>query len=76
MAGITLAQAEAQLALALTALAKTRETLSMTVGNRTIARQRLEGAQADVDYWDKKCQELAGTSDVARKIKVYGGTPV
>jgi len=75
MAGITLAQAEAQLALALTALEKTRETFSMTVGNRTLSRQRLEGAQGEVDYWDRKCQELAGTSNVARKIKVYGGTP-
>lgn len=76
MAGITLAQAEAQLALALEALAETRKTASLSVGNRSISRQRVEGAQAEVDYWDKKCQELSGTSNVARKIKVYGGTPV
>lgn len=76
MAGITLAQAEAQLALALEALAETRKTASLSVGNRSVSRQRVEGAQAEVDYWDKKCRELSGTSNMARKIKVYGGTPV
>ncbi|MBE0568736.1 MAG: hypothetical protein IH577_03550 [Deltaproteobacteria bacterium] len=76
MAGITLAQAQEQLALALTALGKARQMASYSIGGQTVARQKVEACQADVDYWDKKCQELSGETNVARKIKVYGATPV
>ena len=76
MAGITLAQAESQLALWLAASEKVAQGQSYTIGGRTLTRADARAIQQQVDYWDKRCQELAGATNVVRKIKVYGGTPV
>jgi len=76
MAGITLAQAEAQLTLWLAASEKVASGQSYTVGGRTLTRADAGRIQSMLDYWDQKCQQLGGESNTARKIKVYGGTPV
>ncbi len=76
MAGITLAQAEAQLGLWMAASEKVAQGQSYTIGGHTLTRADARAIQQQVDYWDKKCQELAGATNVVRKIKVYGGTPV
>ena len=76
MAGITLAQAESQLALWLAASEKVAQGQSYTIGGHTLTRADARAIQQQVDYWDKRCQELAGATNVSRKIKVYGGTPV
>jgi hypothetical protein len=76
MAGITLAQAEAQLALWLTASEKVAKGQSYTIGDRSLTRADARAIQQQIDYWDRKCQELAGATNTARKITVYGATPV
>ncbi|MDA8122255.1 MAG: DUF6148 family protein [Deltaproteobacteria bacterium] len=76
MAGITLAQAEAQLASWLAASTAVASGQSYTIGSRSLTRADARAIQQQIDYWDKKCQELGGTSNVVRTIKVYGGTPV
>ncbi|HJX14411.1 MAG TPA: DUF6148 family protein [Candidatus Deferrimicrobiaceae bacterium] len=76
MAGITLVQAEAQLALWLAASEKVASGQSYTIGARTLTRADARAIQQQIDFWDKKCQELSGESNVKRSIKVYGGTPV
>jgi hypothetical protein len=76
MAGITLAQAEAQLALWLTASEKVAKGQSYTIGDRSLTRADAGRIQSMIDFWDKKCQELAGSTNTARKITVYGATPV
>jgi len=75
MAGITLAQAEAQLTSWMTASTAVAGGQSYTIGGRSFTRADAKSIQQQIDYWDKKCQELSGESNVARKIKVYGGTP-
>lgn len=76
MAGITLAQAQEQLASWLAASTAVAGGQSYTIGSRSLTRADARAIQQQIDYWDKKCQELGGTSNVARTIKVYGGTPV
>ena len=76
MAGITLAQAEAQLALWLTASEKVAKGQSYTIGDRSLTRADARAIQQQIDYWDKKCEQLSGTTNVTRTIRVYGGTPV
>ena len=76
MAGITLAQAEAQLSSWLAASTAVASGQSYTIGARSFTRADAKAIQQQIEYWDKKCQELGGTSNVARTIKVYGGTPV
>ncbi len=76
MAGITLSDAQAQLSLWLAASEKVAQGQSFTIGGRSLTRADARAIQQQVDYWDRKCQELSGQTNVARKIKVYGGTPV
>ncbi len=76
MAGITLSQAEAQLAVWMAASEKVAQGQSYAIGGHTLTRADARAIQQQVDYWDKKCQELSGATNVSRKIKVYGGTPV
>jgi hypothetical protein len=75
MAGITLAQAEAQLASWLAASTAVAGGQAYTIGGRSLTRADARAIQQQIDFWDTKCQELSGESNVARKINVYGGTP-
>jgi len=75
MAGITLLDAQAQLSLWLAASEKVAAGQSYTIGGRSLTRADARAIQQQVEYWDRKCQQLAGVTNVARKIRVYGGTP-
>ncbi len=75
MAGITLAQAEEQITSWLAASTAVAGGQAYTIGGRSLTRADARSIQQQIDFWDKKCQELSGESNVARKIKVYGGTP-
>ena len=77
MAGLTLAQAEAQLTLWIAASTAVSKGQSYTVpGGQTFTRADARTIRENIDYWDKKCQQLAGETNTARKITVYGATPV
>jgi len=75
MAGITLAQAEAQLTSWMAASTAVAGGQAYTIGGRSLTRADARSIQQQIDFWDKKCQELSGESNVSRRIKVYGGTP-
>ena len=76
MAGITLAQAEAQLTSWLAASTAVAGGQAYTIGGRSLTRADARAIQQQIDFWDKKCQEISGESNVKRSIKAYGGTPV
>ena len=73
MAGITQAQAETELQNALDTLTAVRKG-EFQVRDRKVKPPTLDEAQADVDYWDKKCREIEirGTR-TGRRMR--GGTP-
>ena len=75
MAGITLAQAETQLANWLAALEKISGgqsyTISTGAGSRTVQRADLESVQAQVTYWDNQVKRLTRGG-----IRVRGATIV
>ena len=58
MAGITLAQAETQLAAALAALASARKG-EVKIKDRSKKPATLSELREEVDYWDNKVKELA-----------------
>lgn len=75
MAGITLAQAETQLANWLTALERISSNQSYSIstggGSRTVQRADLADVQAQVDYWDRQVKRLTRGG-----IRVRGATIV
>ncbi len=58
MAGITLAQAEAQLALYVAAEAKILAGQSYRIGDRELTRADLADVQAGIATWDARCRQL------------------
>ena len=74
MAGITLAQAEAQLSTWLTALTDIAQNgQEVTIHGRTYKAADLDRVQKQVDYWDGKVKQLSrGTTGV----RIRGITPV
>ena len=60
MAGITLAQAEAQLASWLAASTAVAGGQAYTIGGRSLTRADARSIQQQIDFWDKKCQEASG----------------
>ena len=63
MAGITLAQAEAQLALwlaASTAIAERGQ--KYTIGDRTLDRANLGEIKSMITYWDEKVSKLSAAA--------------
>jgi hypothetical protein len=76
MAGITLAQAEAQLGNWLAASTAVSKGQSYALGGTTFTRTDAAKIQSMIDYWDKKCEQLSGSTNATRTIRVYGGTPV
>lgn len=59
MAGITLAQAEAQLAIWLAADAAVASGQSYTIGNRSLTRANASEISKKIEYWDKKVRQLS-----------------
>lgn len=74
MAGITLAQAEAQLALYLAAEAKVLNGQRVEVNGQSLTRANLEQIQDGISAWDKRVKELsAATSGKGRARTVQPG---
>jgi hypothetical protein len=75
MAGITLEQAEANLATWMAALDKLavsqNYSISTSTGSRTLTRANLADAQKQVEYWDKQVKRLTRGG-----IRVRGATIV
>ena len=75
MAGITLAQAEAQLALYLAAEAAVLTGQSYTIAGRTLTRADLGAIQKGIDLWNSRAVTLgsaAGGFSRARTIVPAG----
>lgn len=59
MAGITLAQADAQLALYLAAETKILAGQKVEIDGQALTRANLEMVQKGIDRWDSKVKELS-----------------
>lgn len=70
MAGITQAQAEAQLALYLAAEEAVLANQSYTINGRSLTRANLNEIQAGITAWDRRVQRLSRGG-----IRVSGITP-
>lgn len=70
MAGITLAQAEAQLSSWLSASTAVASGQSYTIGDRSLTRANAREIQEMIQFWETKVQNLTRGG-----IKVYGATP-
>lgn len=66
MAGITLAQAEAQLVLWLAASQAVALNQSYSIEGRSLTRANASEIRQQIDFWDNKCKALS-----KGKIKVY-----
>ncbi len=72
MAGITLAQAEAQLSTWISASTAVASGQSYAIGTRQLTRVDAAEIREQLQFWDAKVKELSrGTSG----IRVRGGTP-
>jgi hypothetical protein len=71
MAGITLAQAEAQLTTWLAASTAVASGQSYTIGDRSLTRANTGEILKMIDYWEAKVLNLTRGG-----IKIYGATPV
>jgi len=71
MAGITLAEAEAQLAAWLAASTAVADGQSYTIADRSLTRADARAIQSQIQFWDKKVKDLTRGG-----IKVRGVTPV
>lgn len=58
MAGITLTQAEAQLAIWLAADTAVASGQAYTIGGRSLSRANASEIRNNIDYWDAKVQKL------------------
>lgn len=59
MAGITLAQAEAKLALAMASYEKALKALEYGTGDLKVKRDTLDAYQSAITYWEGKVQSLS-----------------
>jgi hypothetical protein len=66
MAGITLAQAEAQLALYLAAEAAVLSRQSYTIHGRQLTLANLEEIQRGIEVWNTRAAQLEATSGTGR----------
>jgi hypothetical protein len=68
MAGITLAQAEAQLALWINADTKVAQGQAYTIGERTLTRANAREIRANIDYWEAKVNRISRGGIVVRGV--------
>lgn len=75
MAGITLAYAEAQLALYMAAEAKVLSNQSYEIKDRKLTRANLAEIRDGVKYWDGLCKSLDNSGARGRRCRtvVVGG---
>lgn len=71
MAGITLAQAEAKLALWMEADDAVAGGQGYSIGNRSLTRADSKEIRENMQYWEKKVKNLTRGG-----IRVIGATPV
>ena len=69
MAGITLEQAEAQLAAWLAASEAVARNQSYRIGERQLTRADAAEVRRMVDYWDGKVQALAGAATGRGRVR-------
>jgi hypothetical protein len=74
MAGITLAQAEAQLAVWLNADTAVASGQSYSIGSRQLTRANAQEITAKIDYWNGKIQQLSRGGNGGMRVR--GITPV
>ena len=70
MAGITLAQAEAQLAAYLAAETKVLAGQRVEIDGQSLTRANLEQIQAGIDAWDRRVKQLTTTSSGTGRARV------
>ena len=70
MAGITLVQAEAQLALYLAAEAKILKGQAVEMDGKRLTRADLSAVQAGVKLWDSRAKSLANSGGKIRMRQV------
>lgn len=73
MAGITLAQAQAQLDAWLDASLAVARNQSYSIGNRSLTRANAQEIQQQVNYWRAEVERLQGGG---RGIRVRYGMPL
>jgi hypothetical protein len=71
MAGITQAQAEAQLALYIDAEAKVLGGQAYTIGGRSLTRANLKEIRDGITYWNSQVKSMTRGG-----ISIRGATPV
>lgn len=69
MAGITLAQAEAQLALYLAAEAAVLAKQSYSIAGRSLTYADLAEIQAGIKTWDTRCQQLSTRDERVGRLR-------
>lgn len=62
MAGITLAQAEAQLTVWVNAMTAVASGQSYSIGSRSLTRANLTEIRETIDYWDAKVKNLTASA--------------
>jgi len=76
MAGITLAQAEAQLALWIAADTAVATGQSYSVGGRQLTRADAREIRETIIFWDSQVRRLSSAETSGGRIVIRGGTPV
>jgi hypothetical protein len=76
MAGITQAQAEAQLTLWMAADTAVATGQSYTIGGRSLTRADAKEIRNNIIFWDAQAKRLAATSTAGGGITIRGATPV
>jgi len=71
MAGITLAQAEAQLTAWMAASTAVASGQSYSIADRSLTRADARAIQQQIQFWDQKVKDLSRGG-----IRIRGGTPV
>jgi len=71
MAGITLSQAETQLAAYLSASEAIATGQEYRIGDRMLKRADLQYVMQMLTYWDSQCKRLSRSG-----LRIIGGTPV
>lgn len=69
MAGITLAQAEAQLALWLAASSAVASGQSYSINNRSLSRVDAAEIRQQLDYWDGKVKAMSRSASGYRRTR-------
>ena len=74
MAGITLAQAEAQLAAYLAAQTKILAGQKVEIDGQALTRANLQDVQTGLTYWDAKVKELSNSASGRGRARTVRAT--